>query len=213
MNRLYPAEPPAVPPSGVLQQAGRGAGTDDGAPVHGVALYLEPGSNAAAVAARLERELSGDLEIVPNHRLRERALAVFDQTMAVTGLLEVFALAIAAIGIALSLWTLARERSAESALLRALGESRRQVAAGFLGRGALIGGLALALGGGTGAILTLLLVRVVNPLWFGWSLDLHWPVGSLAGEGAVVVLVGVLAAALPARLASRTGAAALVEEV
>ncbi len=199
MARLYP--------SGV--EAG---GVPDG-PVHGVALYLRPGADVAAVSARLARELPATLGVADNERLRRRALRVFDQTMAVTGLLEVLALAIAVLGLALSLWTLARERAAETALLRALGESRFEAGAGFVGRGALIGALALVLGGGAGALLTLLLVRVVNPLWFGWSLELHWPLASLAGDGVVVLVVGMAAGLVAARLASRTGASALVAEV
>ena len=148
-----------------------------------------------------------------NAALRSRALEVFDQTMAVTGLLRVFALVIAALGVGLFLWTLARERAPEVALDRALGANRGQVASGFLGRTLVIIGIALLIGGGAGAVLTLLLVHVVNPAWFGWTLTLHWPVGVLAAQAAAVVLAGLLAAVLPARLASRVDATSLRQEI
>ena len=53
----------------------------------------------------------------------------------------------------------------------------------------------------------------MNPNWFGWTLELHWPVGPLALSGAAVALSGLLAAALPARLAAGTDAAALRPEI
>lgn len=195
MNRLYPPEPGAEPP------------------VHGAALYLRDGVDDSDTVFRLERTLGPGVNVVDNASLRARALRVFDQTMAVTGLLRVFALVIAALGLGLFLWTLVRERLPEIALDRALGASRAQVALGFFGRGAVIVGLSLLIGGGAGALLTVLLVQVVNPEWFGWTLELHWPVGTLAVQSGAVLLAGLVAAVLPARLASRVDATALRQEV
>ena len=201
LDRLYPPPPspddPAAPP-----------------PVHGAALYLGPGEEAAAVAARLRAAVPDGVGVVAQGALRRAAALVFDQTMAVTRLLRAFALGIAALGVSVLLLTMVRERTAEIALLRALGADSAQVGAGFLGRGALIGLAALALGGSAGALLAVLLVEVVNPAWFGWSLELSWPAGSLLRQGALVLAAGLAAAALPARLAARSGgAAALREEV
>ena len=195
MNRLYPPDP----------------GVE--APVHGAALYLRDGANRAEVVNRLEQTLGPRANVIDNATLRSRALRVFDQTMAVTGLLRVFALLIAALGMGLFLWTLVRERLPEVALHRALGASRAQVAFGFFGRAFVIVGLSLLIGGGAGALLTLLLVEVVNPGWFGWSLELHWPVGVLLAQAAAVLLSGLLAAALPARLAARVDANSLRQEI
>lgn len=201
LDRLYPPprspDDPAAPP-----------------PVHGAALYLRPGEEAAVVAARLRAVVPDGVGVVDRGALRGAATRVFDQTMAVTRLLRAFALGIAALGVSLLLLTMARERVAEIALFRALGADSGQVGAGFLGRGALIALAALVLGGGAGALLALLLVEVVNPAWFGWTLELSWPVGALSGQGALVLAAGLAAAALPARLAARSGgAAALGEEV
>ena len=195
MNSLYPPEP----------------GTP--APVHGAALYLRDGAHRAAAVTRLETALGLGANVVDNAALRSRALDVFDQTMAVTGLLRVFALVIAALGVGLFLWTLVRERAPEVALNRALGANRGQIASGFLGRTLVIIGISLVIGGGAGAVLTLLLVHVVNPAWFGWTLTLHWPVGVLAAQAAAVVLAGLAAALLPARLASRVDATSLRQEI
>ena len=187
-------------------------------PVHGAALYLRPGAEPAAVAARLRASLAeagaGSVEVVDRRALRAAASEVFDRTMAVTALLRGFALFIAALGVGLLLWTMARERRPESALLRALGADSGQVAAGFLGRGAVIASLGLGLGGAAGAILAVLLVEVVNPAWFGWTLELSWPGAALASQAALVLVAGLAAAALPARQAARSAnAAALREEI
>lgn len=187
-------------------------------PVHGAALYLRPGAEPAAVAARLRASLAeagaGSVEVVDRRALRAAASEVFDRTMAVTALLRGFALFIAALGVGLLLWTMARERRPESALLRALGADSGQVAAGFLGRGCLIASLGLVCGGAAGALLAVLLVEVVNPAWFGWTLELSWPAGALASQSALVLVAGLAAAALPARQAARSAnAAALREEI
>ncbi len=192
LNRIYPEENP---------------------PVHGVALYLREGADPQAVEARLDRRLEGSAVLVDNASLRTSALDIFDQTMSVTALLRGVALLIAATGLGLALFTVSRERAPQIALERALGATRGQVALGLLGRGVVIALSGLLLGGIAGAILTLLLIEVVNPFWFGWRLDLEWPVGVLASQGALVLLAGLLAAAIPARYASKTGPVALREEL
>ncbi len=180
---------------------------------HGVALYLRDGADSREAAVRLERRFEGRAVVVENGALRTRALEVFDQTMSVTGLLRAIALFIAAVGLGLSLFAVARERAPQIALERALGATRRQVALAMVGRGVLISLVGLALGGGAGALLTLLLVEVVNPAWFGWRLSLHWPVGLLVLQAALVLGTGLLAAAIPGRAAARTGAVALRSEL
>ena len=222
-----PAGPAAVRVAGVYRDYGNEGGgvildrarvaamfpSEGSPPVHGVALTLRDGADPAVVAARVRETLPPAVEIVENGALRDRALVIFDETMAVTGLLRQFALLIAALGVALLLWALARERAAETALIRALGAGRGQAAAEFFGRGAVVSLVALALGGAAGAVLSALLALVVNPAWFGWTVDLHWPVGAFAGQAGIVLLVGLLAAALPARLASQVSATSLVREL
>jgi putative ABC transport system permease protein len=53
------------------------------------------------------------------------------------------------------------------------------------------------------------LVLVVNPAFFGWSLGLFVPWGALAGQAAVILLVAAAASLYPALAASRTPAAEL----
>ncbi|MFN8549519.1 MAG: ABC transporter permease, partial [Candidatus Eisenbacteria bacterium] len=101
-----------------------------------VALYLEPGLDPEAMVDRLRAETKGAaLEIRSNRRLREEVFAIFDQTFAITRILQGMALLIAAAGIAITLLILARERVSELALYRSLGAVRAQIFRLFLGEG------------------------------------------------------------------------------
>jgi putative ABC transport system permease protein len=127
----------------------------------------------------------------------------------VTRLLQGMGLLIATVGIALSLLVVARERAAETALLRALGATRGQVFAAFLGRGLGVGALGLVLGLSGGAGLAVVLVRAVNPAWFGWTIGLHLPAGALLGQSALIAVAAVVASVYPALRASETPVAEL----
>jgi putative ABC transport system permease protein len=127
----------------------------------------------------------------------------------VTRLLQGMSLLVAVAGVTLALLVLARERSAETALYRALGATRRQVFAVFVGRGLGIALAGVGLGAGGGAALAWVLVEVINPAWFGWSIGLEVPWGTLAGQAAVLLAAALAASLYPALRASRTPAAEL----
>jgi putative ABC transport system permease protein len=196
----------------VLMDLGPFAAAFGAGPPSNLALYLDaagPGEVERAVAG-LQRA-AGDAAVLirSNRTLRAEVLAIFEETFAVTRLLQVMGLLIAVAGIALSLLVLARERAGEIALYRALGATRAQVFRVFLGRGLglALSGLALGLLGGAG--LAAVLVFVVNPAWFGWSLGLHWPVGALAAQGATILGAALAASLAPAAMASRVRATEL----
>jgi putative ABC transport system permease protein len=216
-----PAGEVRFPVAGVYRDYGNEAGAalvdlgtfarafGDGPPSN-AALYLAPGADPEATVERLRTELADHaLQIRSNRTLRGEVLAIFEQTFAVTRLLQGMGLLIAAAGVALSLLVLARERRGELALYRALGATRAQLFRVFLGRGLAIGVAGLAVGGAGGAGLALVLVEVVNPAFFGWTLGLHAPWGALAGQALTILAVVVAASLWPALAASRTPAAEL----
>jgi putative ABC transport system permease protein len=179
-------------------------------PPSNVALYLLPGADVEAVVARLRTALEEvPLVIRSNRTLRAEVLAIFEETFAVTRLLQGMGLLIAVAGIALSLLVLARERSGEIALYRALGATRAQVFRVFLGRGLGIAVFGLGLGMAGGAALAAVLVHLVNPAFFGWSLGLHWPLGALAAQAATILAAAGLASLAPAAMAARVRATEL----
>ena len=179
-------------------------------PLTHVALDLASGEDVEGTVARLRSDLAGAALVVRSNRaLRSEVLAIFEQTFAVTRLLQAMALLVAVSGVALGLLVLARERSAEIALVRALGATRGQVFRVFVGRALGIALAGLVLGAAGGAGLALLLVDVINPAWFGWSIALHWPWGVLAGQAVILLAAAVAAGFYPAARASRTPATEL----
>jgi putative ABC transport system permease protein len=178
----------------------------EGAPSN-AALYLAPGEDPEAAVAALRSALpDASLQIRSNRALRREVLAIFEETFAVTRLLQVMGLVIAAAGVTLSLLVLARERRAELALYRALGATRQQIFRVFLGRGLGLGLAGLVLGALGGGALAVVLVEVVNPAFFGWTLGLAAPWGLLAGQALAILAAAAAASLYPALAASRTPA-------
>ena len=208
----------ALPVAGIY----RDYGTEGGAVLLDAGTYTRlygpgPPSNAAVDLARgedpeaavraLRAALPGAaLQIRSNRTLRGEVLAIFEQTFAVTRLLEAMGLLIAAAGVTLALLVLARERRAELALYRALGATRGQLFRVFLGRGLAVGAAGLLLGAAGGWALALILVRAVNPAFFGWTLEIAVPWAALAGEAVAILAAAAAASLYPAIAASATPA-------
>jgi putative ABC transport system permease protein len=182
-------------------------------PINNVALYLKPGMDSEALAGRLRADL-GDrgLRIRSNRELRERILEIFDETFAVTRLLRGMGLLIAVCGVTLTLLVLAREQVAELALYRALGASRPQIFRVFLGKGLGLAGFGLAAGSAGGMALALILIYGINRAYFGWTIALHFPAASLAGDAALLLACAVAASVYPALRAARIPAVELSRE-
>lgn len=178
-----------------------------------LALYLQPGIDAEREVGRLRTLFAGrPLVIRSNRDLREEILRIFDQTFAVTRLLEAMSLLIAVTGITLTLLVLARERVAELALYRALGALRRQIFRAFLGEGLGIGLLGLILGAFGGLGLAAILIFVINRAYFGWTIRLYGPYAALIRQAASILGASVVASVYPAVRASRVPATELSRE-
>ncbi|MEZ4386064.1 MAG: FtsX-like permease family protein [Candidatus Krumholzibacteriia bacterium] len=129
-------------------------------------------------------------------------LDIFDQTFAITGILQVMALVIAICGVSLTLLIMGRERATELALYRSLGATRAQVFRLGLGEGAGLGVLGLGLGLVGGAGLAAILILVINRDWFGWTIRFDLPAAALAQQAALILLAALAAAVYPALRAS-----------
>jgi putative ABC transport system permease protein len=182
-------------------------------PISSVALYLDPGIDPDRLIERIRsRYPKAPLLIRSNRAIRQQALALFDQTFAVTRILQGMGLMIAACGIALTLLVLARERASELALYRALGATRLQVFRLFVSKGVAMALLGLAIGAAGGAALAALLIFVINRTYFGWTIQISWPGDAVLRQVAAIVGAAVLASIYPAIRASRTPATELSRE-
>lgn len=187
--------------------------------VNEIALWLAPGADAPTVQENLralvEAQAPGAgalLEFASAGALRATSLRIFDRSFAVTYWLQAVAIGIGLFGVAASFSAQVLARRKEFGLLAHLGLTRRQILAVVAGEGAawtLIGAIAgLALG----LAVALVLVHVVNPQSFHWTMDLHAPWGRLLALCAAVVVAGTLTAWLAGRAAAGRDAVMAVKE-
>jgi putative ABC transport system permease protein len=186
--------------------------------VNDVALWLAPGTDASALQAAIRATASAVgvdgalLEFASVTELRRISLRIFDRSFAVTYWLQAVAIAIGLFGIAASFSAQVLARRKEFGLLAHLGLTRRQV----LGVVALEGAVWTAAGALVGLLLGLavsvVLVKVVNPQSFHWSMELLVPWWRLALLCAAVVVSGTLTAWLAARGAATRQMALAVKE-
>jgi len=179
-----------------------------------LALWLAPGADLAPVQAGL-RALMPDpsmLEFAATTELRALSLRIFDRSFAVTYYLQAVAIAIGLVGVAASLSAQVLARRKEFGLLAHLGLTRGQVVGVVAGEGAAWVAAGTLIGLGLGLVISLVLVFVVNPQSFHWTMDLVLPAGRLALLCAAVLAAGVATAALSARSAAGRPAVLSVKE-
>jgi putative ABC transport system permease protein len=122
------------------------------------------------------------------------------------------AIAIGLFGIAASFSAQVLARRKEFGLLTHLGLTRRQILLVVTAEGAVWTAAGALLGLVLGAVVSVVLVKVVNPQSFHWTMDLQWPALRLAALCASVVAAGTITAALAARRAAGRDMALAVKE-
>jgi putative ABC transport system permease protein len=186
--------------------------------INDVQLWLAPGAAPDDVQARaraLVARSAGDpalVDFASAAQVRAASLRIFDRSFAVTYWLQAVAIAIGLFGVAASFSAQVLARRKEFGLLAHLGLTRRQILAVVAGEGAawtVIGALAgLALG----LAVAMVLVHVVNPQSFHWTMDLLVPWLRLVALCAAVVVAGTLTAWLAGRAAAGRDAVLAVKE-
>ena len=152
--------------------------------VNTVSLWLQPGA-ASSIENAIRDVLPAtqyDLRTPPE--LRRLSLAAFDRTFAITYLLELVAVLIGLFGIAAGVSAQVLARRGEFGVLRHLGFTRAQIATMLAIEGVVLGATGVLVGLFTGAVVSLILIYVVNRQSFHWSMDLAapgWLLASLSG--------------------------------
>jgi putative ABC transport system permease protein len=181
--------------------------------VSAAAIWLAPGASAEQVQKELRALPFGKaLRFLSAGQIKTISMTIFDRSFAVTYLLEAIAIAIGLTGVAatFSAQTLARAR--EFGMLRHVGVSRGQVLGILALEGGALTALGVACGFALGLVISLILVYVVNPQSFHWSMQLHLPWGLLAGVAAVLLAASVLTALVSGRYALSGGPVRAVRE-
>ena len=142
------------------------------------------------------------LEFVSAGAIRERSLRIFDRSFAVTYWLQAVAIGIGLFGVAASFSAQVLARRQAFGLLAPLGLTRRQILAVVAGEGAAWTGVGAAVGVLLGLAVAVVLVHVVNPQSFHWTMEMNIPAPRLWALCAAVVVSGTVTAWLAGRAAA-----------
>jgi putative ABC transport system permease protein len=177
------------------------------------AIWAAPGVDSGQLVQALRRlPFAGVMQFASPGEIRAASLRIFDRSFAVTYLLEAIAIAVGLSGVAatFSAQTLARAR--EFGMLRHVGVTRGQVLGILAVEGGLLTLLGVVCGFALGLVISLILVFVVNPQSFHWTMQLHLPWTLLAGVAAVLVLASMATALVSGRYALSGGPVRAVRE-
>ncbi|UHJ65890.1 FtsX-like permease family protein [Melaminivora jejuensis] len=184
-----------------------------------LALWPAPDADEAAVRAAVlalaRSELgaqAGTLEFTSSGQIRQRSLELFDRSFAVTYWLQAVAIGIGLFGVAASFGAQVLARRKEFGLLAHLGLTRAQILAVVAGEGAAWTAVGALAGTLLGLAVAVVLVHVVNPQSFHWTMELRVPVGRLAALAAAVMAAGTVTAWVAGRAAVGRDAVLAVRE-
>ncbi len=189
--------------------------------VNDLALWLAPNSNDASEATvqqairDLPEQASGAsslIEFASASQIRTTSLRIFDRSFAVTYWLQAVAIAIGLFGVAANFSAQVLARRKEFGLLAHLGLTRRQILTVVAGEGAAWTVMGSVAGLALGLMVSVVLVHVVNPQSFHWTMDMQVPWLRLLALCAAVVLAGTLTAWLAGRAAASADAVLAVKE-
>jgi putative ABC transport system permease protein len=181
-------------------------------------LWLEPGADVSqvqqsiATLAQREAGSAGGVEFASAGELRAISLRIFDRSFAVTYWLQAVAIGIGLFGVAASFSAQVLARRKEFGLLAHLGLTRRQILAVVAGEGAAWTAIGSVAGLALGLAVSVVLVHVVNPQSFHWTMDLLLPWWRLLALCAAVVAAGTVTAWLAGRAAAGRDAVLAVKE-
>ena len=165
-------------------------------------MWLKPGVVASRVIADLRAQIeSPAVEFAETGEIRQISLRIFDRSFAVTYVLEIAAIIIGLVGIAATFSSQAIARTREFGMLRHIGLTRRQILLMLAFEGALLTGLAIAVGLATGLVVSMVLIEVINPQSFNWTMDFHAPQGLIAGLMVALMAAAVVTAVLAGKRA------------
>ena len=185
--------------------------------VNDLALHLAPNANEAEVQTAI-RQLAASMgaenliEFASASEIRATSLRIFDRSFAVTYWLQAVAIGIGLFGVAASFSAQVLARRKEFGLLAHLGLTRRQILSVVALEGLAWTTLGALAGLALGLAVSVVLVDVVNPQSFHWTMDLALPWLRLLALCAAVVFAGTVTAWLAGRAAAGRDAVQAVKE-
>ncbi len=171
--------------------------------VNAVSFWLASDATTDEVQTRIHNELGEGVQydMRTPRELRRLSLQVFDRTFAVTYVLEIVAIVIGLFGISAGISAQVLARRSEFGVLRHLGMTRAQIARMLASEGVVLGTLGVGVGLLTGAIVSAILIYVVNRQSFHWSMDIFVPTLALIICSVVLIAAAAFIAVVSGRSA------------
>jgi putative ABC transport system permease protein len=185
--------------------------------VNDLALHLAEGADENAVRERIRawaqaQGAADAIEFASVGQIRANSLRIFDRSFAVTVWLQTVAIGIGLFGVAASFSAQVLARRREFGLLAHLGLTRSQILGVVALEGLAWTVLGALAGLALGLAVSVVLVHVVNPQSFHWTMDLVLPWARLLALCAAVVVAGTLTAWLAGQAAASRDAVRAVKE-
>lgn len=177
--------------------------------VVGAALNVEADTDADALQAALQARFPKAV-FTATRKIRENVMVAFDNTFAITYVLQAISTALAWVGVLTGLLCLHLERKHELGVLRALGSTTKKVFGLLLTEAVIIVGVAGLVAVPTGAALAWILVEIVNVRSFGWSFPMVFDLAEIASVLALSLGAAGLAGLVPWLLVRNTKIAQLL---
>ena len=157
--------------------------------VSDAALFFKPGVKTDEVIGDVRALPFGSaLEFSDPGEIRALSLKIFDRSFAVTYLLEVVAIVIGLFGVAATFSAQTLARAKEFGMLRHVGVTRRQILLVLGVEGGLLTAVGIVVGFVLGWVISLVLIFIVNPQSFHWSMQLHMPWIMLASVASLLLV-------------------------
>lgn len=183
--------------------------------VQAMGIYAAAGVDVDELAARLRtaaQESGGAVTVAANRELRRRALAIFDRTFVITGVLRLLAVAVAFVGVLSALMALQLERARELGVLRANGLTPGQVWGLVTAQTGLMGLASGVLAVPVGMVLASMLIHVINKRSFGWTLAMEVTPLALVQAVGLALAAALAAGIYPSYKMSRSSPALALRE-
>lgn len=168
-------------------------------------VLLEPGADITAVRRKIRAaappSLTARLTMAEPASLRTLALSIFDRSFAITYVLEAIAILVGLAGVATTASAQASARTREFGMLRHIGVGRGQIVAMLGVEGALLGAVGGLVGVTLGVAISQVLIHVINPQSFNWTMTTQLPVTLMLAVIAALIVASAITAMLAGRRA------------
>jgi putative ABC transport system permease protein len=164
--------------------------------VSSLSVWLAPGASLENTTQAIRERIGRDIEVeisLPGD-LRARVLRGFDSLFAIIYLLLAVAVLIGLFGIGVNASAQVLSRRAEFGVLRHLGLTRSDIGAVLSIEGLSLGALGMLAGLIVGCVISAVMIYVVTPQSFHWTMELYVPIGFLISLTIAVPAAAALTA-------------------